>query len=93
MISPKKIYIGDLVELSAFSRWSTKKRNDFSKSSREFLYEGGWFLVIEKEPTNIPNNYYFTLFNIQTNNWDKEMFRKIVEPGDPLILNHIKGHK
>lgn len=38
-----------MIELSDFGSWTQKIRNDYSKNSREWINEGGWFLVVEKE--------------------------------------------
>lgn len=43
-----EVSAGDLLYLKHYSGWVSKIRDDYSKSSREYIHdEEGWFLVVE----------------------------------------------
>jgi hypothetical protein len=93
---------GDMIELNELSTWTQKIRGDYSKKSREWRHEGGWFLVVEKNifrydmmkgpgPNN-PAMICFDIYSPSENYW--AFFRVSAKSGKPedehvKLLNHL----
>lgn len=93
-----------MIELSDFGSWTQKIRNDYSKKSREWINNGGWFLVVEKDENVLYDNLgdfhkkhnrrmvVFDIYNVKEEYWT--YFRVFKDTGLPedkdlRLLNQI----
>lgn len=91
---PGDIHVGDLLELAPWGRWALHVRDNYGKNSREWMPDGGLFLVIQdmgldyslESSTDIRS---WELYEPATNSWSTYSMKTDGSWRSAVIIRHV----